>query len=135
MASFETKETESVNKGVDQDGAVVRQKSRAVETKADTKTTAVNLVWYLYGLVTILLAFRMFLKLFGANSANGFVSFIYSVSGVLSAPFDNIFGVKTAEAGSTRSVFEPSILVAIAVYALIAWGITKLLTLNEKESI
>jgi hypothetical protein len=133
MAVSETKETERVNSGVDQDGAVVREKTSSVESKANPKTTIVNLLWYLYGLVAILLTLRLILKLAGANSGNGFVNFIYSISGVLSSPFDTIFGVKSAEAGSTQSVFEPSILVAIAVYALIAWGIAKLLTLNENR--
>ena len=133
MAISETKETERVNSGVDQDGAVVRERTSSVESKSNPKTTVVNLVWYIFGLVAILLALRLILKLTGANSSNGFVSFIYSVSGALSAPFDSVFGVKSAEAGSTKSVFEPSILVAIAVYALIAWGITKLLTLNENR--
>ena len=133
MAVTETTETERVNSGVDQDGAMVRERTSSIESKTSAKTTAVNLVWYLYGLIAILLAIRMILKLTGANSANGFVSFIYSVSGVLSAPFDSIFGVKSATAGNTQSVFEPSILVAIAVYALIAWGLTKLLTLNDNR--
>jgi hypothetical protein len=134
MALSETKETERVNTGVGQDGAVVRERTSSVESTTDPKTTLVNFVWYLYGLIAILLGLRLILKLTGANSDNGFVSFIYSVSGVLSAPFDNIFGVTSAEAGSTRSVFEPSILVAIAVYALIAWGIARLLTLNERRT-
>ena len=132
MANTERKLTESVNTEVNEDGNVVRENTSSVHTKADSKTTAVNLIWYVYGLISILLGIRMIMKLFGANSTNGFVDFVYSVSGVLSAPFDTVFGVTKAEAGSTHSVFEPSILVAIAVYALIAWGITKLLTLNEK---
>jgi hypothetical protein len=134
MAISETKETERVNSGVDQNGAVVRERASSLETKTNPKTILVNLIWYIYGLVAILLALRMILKLTGANSNNGFVSFIYSVSGALSAPFDSIFGVKSANAGSTHSVFEPSILVAIVIYALIAWGIAKLLTLNENRS-
>ena len=133
MAISETTETERVTSGVDQDGSVVRERTSSIESKTSAKTTAINLVWYLYGLIAILLALRLILKLTGANSANGFVGFIYSVSGVLSAPFDGIFGVKSAEAGTTHSVFEPSILVAIAVYALIAWGIAKLLTLNDNR--
>ena len=132
MAINETTETERVNTEVDQEGAVVRERTNSVESKASGKATAVNFVWYLYGLIAVLLALRMIFKLFGANSASGFVSFIYSVSGVLSAPFDSIFGVKTTEAASTQHVFEPSILVAIAVYALIAWGITKLFMINER---
>src|SRR5680860_200406 len=131
MADIETKETQKVNTGIDGEGAVVREKTSKVETKTDTRATVVNFIWYIYGLIALLLGIRMVLKLFGANSANGFVDLIYSVSGVLSAPFDSIFGVTKAEAGNTQSVFEPSILVAIAVYALIAWGVAKLLTINE----
>ena len=133
MADVERKETQKVNTAVDEDGSVVKQRTSSVQTKTDSKTTAVNVIWYIYGVVAILLGIRMLLKLFGANSANGFVDFIYSVSGVLSAPFDSIFGVTEAEAGNTQSVFEPSILVAIAVYALVAWGIAKALTLNESK--
>ena len=115
-------------------GAVVRQTTNSVEAKTSKKTTTVNFIWYLYGFVAILLALRMVLKLAGANASNGFVGFVYAISGVLSAPFDSIFGVASTDAGSTHSVFEPSILVAIAVYALIAWGISKLLTLNENHA-
>lgn len=74
---------------------------------------------------------RFVLKLFGANPANGFVDFVYAVTGILTAPFDSIFGVTKPEAGNVDSVFEPSILVAAAVYALIGWGIVKLINLNR----
>ena len=53
------------------------------------------------------------------------------MKGILTAPFDNIFGVTSATTGTVRSVFEPSILVAGVVYALIGWGIVKLLSLNK----
>jgi len=56
------------------------------------------------------------------------------ITSILTVPFDNIFGVTTAEAGKVESVFEPSILVAIAVYSLIAWGIVKLLNVNSARS-
>jgi len=110
------------------------EKTEVTQTNTDKKITAVNFIWYIYGFVAILLGIRMILKLFGANAANGFVDLMYTVSGVLSAPFDTVFGVTQAEAGVTNSVFEPSILVAIAVYGLIAWGIAKLLTLNERQA-
>lgn len=116
------------------DGTTVRAQTRTLASKGNPKATIMNVVWYLYGLVAILLVIRFVLKLAGANSANGFVSFIYSVTGFLSAPFDTIFNTSTTTHGSVTSVFEPSILVAIIVYALIAWGIVKLLSLNEAQS-
>lgn len=132
MADVERKVIETESTGVNENGDAVQERTSRVESKSDPKVAVVNFVWYVYGLIAFLLGIRMLLKLLGANSGNAFVSFVYSISGVLSAPFDSIFGVASAEAGQTRSVFEPSILVAIAVYGLIAWGIAKLLTLNEK---
>lgn len=49
----------------------------------------------------------------------------------LTAPFRGIFSTPTTEGDITTSVFETSTLIAIAVYAVIAWGIVKLATLNK----
>lgn len=106
----------------------------ADQKTVNIKTIFINVVWYVYGVIAILLALRFTLKLFAANPTNAFVEFIYNVSGVLSAPFDTIFGVTKRATGTAVSVFEPSILVAIAVYALIAWGIVKILSINEKNT-
>lgn len=134
MADEQRRVVERDSTVVEGDGSVVRERSQSTNTKVDSKVTIANVIWYIYGLIAILLTIRFVLKLLGANSGNAFVSFIYSVSGVLSAPFDSIFGVTKATSGTTSSVFEPSIIVAIAVYALIAWGIAKLLTLNEPKN-
>ena len=134
MSDEVTRVVQRDNTTVESDGAVVREKTQARSTQTNPKITVANFIWYLYGLVAILLTIRFILKLSGANSDNGFVSFIYSITGVLSAPFDTIFGVTKASTGKITSVFEPSIIVAIAVYALVAWGIAKLLTLNEPRS-
>ena len=135
MADRRETVTREVNNGVTESGTSVQQETTETHTtaNADNKTTAVNAIWYIYGVIAVLLSIRFVLRLLGANSANAFVDFIYAVSGVLSAPFDSIFGVTTAEAGRTESVFEPSILVAIAVYALIAWAVVKLLRINETK--
>lgn len=67
--------------------------------------------------VVSILALRFFLKLTAANEGNGFVDFIYGLSGALVAPFEGIF---SSRAAGSDGVFEPAVLVAIAVYALIA---------------
>lgn len=121
--------------GVAPNGAVVEEQTKSVKSQTNPKTTVANVVWYLFGLVAILLAIRFVLKLTGANPTNGFVDFIYSITGFLSAPFDSIFGVAETSGRVITSVFEPSILVAIAVYGLVAWGIVKLLTLNETDRV
>lgn len=113
--------------------AVVHETSRQVDTTASPKTTTINTVWYLYGVIAILLSLRFIMKLAGANSANGFVDFIYSVAGLFLLPFSTIFRTATVAGETIRSTFEPSILVAILMYGLIAFGITKLITLNENR--
>lgn len=134
MAEFKETVTTSQDEGIDATGAQVQQQTRTVDTKvaADNTTTAGNIVMYITGFLLILLAFRFVLKLLGANPDSGFVNFIYTVTNVLTAPFDNIFGVTRSTTGEVSSVFEPSILVAGAVYALIGWGIVKLLNVNRK---
>lgn len=116
------------------DGEVVREQTRSVNTEVGAKSTAANIVWYIFGLIAILLLARFILKIAGANPGNGFVDFVYSVSGMLSAPFDSAFGVSRVQAGDVSSQFEPSILVAMIVYLLIAWGITRLLTINDRKA-
>ncbi len=123
-----TKETEVSQKG---DTQVVREKTSATSSD-ENRLTVINGIWLILGIVETLLAFRFVLKLFGANPDNGFVNFIYSISAPLDAPFRGIFTTPTAQGNVTTSVFETSIVVAMVVYALIAWGIVKLATLNKE---
>lgn len=84
-----------------------------------------QVIWYILGVIEVLLAFRVILKLFGANSASTFVSFIYALSRVFAQPFAGIFGI-TASSGM---VLEWSTLIAMAVYAVLVYGIVQLLQL------
>lgn len=78
---------------------------------------AINLVNVFFGLVEGILGLRFFLKLFGANPNNGFVDWVYEMSGVLLEPFRGIFPAKVFE---NQYVLEFSTLFAMLVYALIA---------------
>jgi hypothetical protein len=78
---------------------------------------------FVFGVIEVFIAIRFVLTLLGANAEAGFVKFIYAVSDVFMAPFNAIFSTQTVE-GAT---FEWSALVAIAVYALIAWGLVALI--------
>src|SRR5256886_16237380 len=84
---------------------------------------AVALVGFIVGVVDILIAARFLGKLLGASSQSAFVSFIYQASSPLVAPFKGIFG----NPGSSANSFETASLVAIAVYAVIGWGIVMLI--------
>lgn len=133
MSEFKETVTVSDNQGVNEHGSQVRQQTKRIDTSESTdgKSVITNVIWFIVGAISVLLAFRFVLKLLGANPSSGFVEFIYNVSGVFTAPFDNIFGVTTTNTDTIRSVFEPSILVAAAVYALIGWGLVKLLNVDH----
>lgn len=78
------------------------------------------------GVVDVLIAGRFILKLLGASAQSGFVGFIYGVTSPLVGPFRGIF----ANSGSSNNIFEPAALVAIAVFALIGWGIVVLIRIS-----
>jgi len=84
---------------------------------------AAAVVGFVVGAVDIFIAARFLGKLLGASAQTAFVSFINTVSGPLVAPFQGIFG----NAGSKTNSFETADLVAIAVYAVIGWGLVMLI--------
>lgn len=88
---------------------------------------AKSAIYYVLGFVEVLLAFRFLFKLLGANSQSGFVAMIYAVTKALLLPFFGIFGTASASMDGTRAILEPATLVGMAVYAVIAWGIVKLI--------
>lgn len=89
-----------------------------------------QVVWYILGLVEILLAFRLVLKMLAANPGAGFSSFIYGVTYVFTAPFLSVFRI-TQVAGS---VFEWTTLLAMFVYWVLAIGIIKLFLMGKTVS-
>lgn len=91
------------------------------------------LIYYFFGALEILLAFRLVLKLMGANVASAFVRFIYGLTGLFVLPFEGIFRRGLSEGIETTSIFEPSTFVAIIVYALVAWGIVRLVQISSGE--
>lgn len=109
------------------DASVTRQTVRSDNT-ASGAVVIKRVVWYIAGFIIALLAIRVILLLLGANRDSGFVDFVYALSEIFAAPFYGIFSYVPAYG---QSVLEVSSLVAIAVYALVAWGIAKLATLTK----
>jgi uncharacterized protein YggT (Ycf19 family) len=125
--------SEQVEKEVIDDGTHVQQTTRVTSTKeneqsADATNTASNVVWFIAGVLLILLAFRFVLMLLAANQENAFANFVYVLSYPFAAPFFGLFGY-TIRYGVSQ--FELSTLVAIAVYALVAFGITRLINIRR----
>lgn len=84
-----------------------------------------QVVWYILGVIEVLLAFRVFLRLVGANPASGFATFIYTLSEPFAGPFAGVLRMSIApQAGS---VMEWSTLLAMVVYWIFAYGLVELL--------
>ena len=108
-------------------------RSTQVRSSATNTQTIQYLIYFIFGVLEILLAFRLVLKLMGASIASAFVGFIYGLTGLFILPFEGIFRRGYAQGVETTSVLEPSTVVAIIVYAVLAWGIVKLLLILSGE--
>ncbi len=91
--------------------------------------TLAYLIYFICGVIEILLAFRLVFKLTGANPVSPFVSLIYGLSNIFVWPFQGIFRSGYTQGVETTAILEPAILVAMAVYAVLAWGIIKLVAI------
>ena len=76
-----------------------------------------RVVMFVFGIIELLILVRFVLLLVGANVQSGFVQWIHQTAGIFMAPFIAILGTQTIDG----AVFEWAALIAIAVYAIIAW--------------
>lgn len=93
------------------------------EYRAPWENVLARVVSFIIGVIITFIALRFVLLLFGANPGAGFVQLVYAVSDIFMAPFVAIFRTQRVE----NATFEWSALVAIAVYALIGWGLLALI--------
>lgn len=104
-----------------------------VKVGASPTQTIEYFVYYLFGILEVLLAFRLVLKLMGANAGSGFVRMVYGLTGIFISPFEGIFRRGIVQGRETVSVLEPATIAALIVYALIAWGVVKLVRISSGE--
>lgn len=103
-----------------------------MENDTDNRTSVNNykfrkIVYYILGIIEAFFAFRLIFKILGANPGSTFVSLIYTVSGAFLAPFSGIFRTAVNKGLEAKSVLEPATIIAMIVYALIAYGIVRLI--------
>jgi YggT family protein len=86
----------------------------------------VNIIYFLFGALLLLLAVRVILQLVGANAENGFASIIYG----LSAPFVALFAslLQNPTLGGA-SVLEITTIIAMLVWAIVGWLVGRLIWL------
>lgn len=128
MSENQTNAEQSVDRRTD---TVVTQQPGYASTQQVTHDAAAErrmqtfqisrIVYTILGLLEILLGLRFVLKLIAANPDSGFGSFIYGITNVFVAPFVGL----TATPASGGTVLEVTTLIAMAVYALLAWLIVR----------
>ena len=89
-----------------------------------------QIVWYLLGVIEVLLAFRFVLKILGADPTAGFSALIYNITYIFAAPFLSVFRMSQV----SGSVVEWTTLLAMFVYWVVALGIIKLFLMSKTVS-
>jgi len=86
---------------------------------------AMDLIYLVFGVIDGLLLIRLVLKLLGANTTAAFTQWVYNVTDFFLAPFRNLLPA----IGNNQSQLEMSVIVAILVYALVAWVMARLMAI------
>lgn len=86
---------------------------------------ATQLVWLFLGILEVLIALRIGLKLIGANSDSPIVALIYGFTNLFLFPFAGM----TATPSADGMVLELSSFFAMVIYALIAWAVERIIWL------
>jgi len=83
---------------------------------------ATQLIWLLFGILEAMIAFRIGLKLIGANPASPIVALIYGFTNLFLFPFEGLVNSPTVG----NMVLEISSLFAMLIYGLIGWALERL---------
>ncbi|MDZ4671511.1 MAG: YggT family protein [Phototrophicales bacterium] len=106
----------------------LNEKKRRVSVANQNSSVAriVNISYFLFGALELLLIVRFILYLVGANMTAGFGSFINTIT----APFVALFSTLLQNPViSGSSILEITTIIAIIVWAMIAWVVARMLWL------
>jgi uncharacterized protein YggT (Ycf19 family) len=95
------------------------EKRLGTARRSHTFTWIVNSIFWLAGILEILLGVRFLLRLFGANRENEFAQLINNLSAPFMAPFSTLFISPTSGGGA--NIFDFNIAIAILAYALLSY--------------
>ncbi len=110
----------------DEEAFRLHQEEKRLGTAKRSTTFAwiVNSIFWLSGMLEILLGIRFMLRLFGANSQNEFAQLINHLSAPFMAPFSTLFISPTS--GSGANIFDLNIAIAIVAYSLLSYLVVSL---------
>jgi hypothetical protein len=104
-----------------------QQPAPAPERRPNSMVSRVtDIIYFVLGAAEILLAFNLFLRLFGGNPFNPIVNAIYSLTYPLIYPFMDMF--QQGYGRFDRPVgLMPETLIAMVAYLVVAWVIVKII--------
>jgi len=82
-----------------------------------------QLVWLLFGILEALIGLRVILKLIAANPNSPFAALVYQLSGLFVWPFSGL----TRTPAAAGMVLDIPSIIAMLVYAVVAWVIVRLI--------
>lgn len=94
-------------------------------TRRQTLYQVTALIGFFFAVLEGLIGLRVLLKLIAANPANAFASSVYNFTGLFLWPFSGL----TPNPAAAGMVLEVSSIIAMIVYALVAWAILRLVWL------
>ncbi len=104
-----------------------QQQTHVVENRNADRRMAVSraaqLVWLFFGVLEALIGLRVVLKLIAANPDNPLAIFIYGITDLFLWPFSGL----TVTPQAQGMVLEIPAIIAMFVYALIAWALVRLI--------
>lgn len=101
---------------------VVRDRAKEARLLAYQIT---QLIWIAFGFLITTIGLRVVLKLLGANPVSVFTSLVYQFTDLFLWPFTGMFAAPSANG----MVLEVSSLIAMFVYAFIAWLVARIVWL------
>jgi len=101
--------------------------------RRQTAYKLVQAIYLLFGFIDALIVIRVVLRLLAANPSAPFARWIYGMTDWLGAPFAGLFST-VGGGGGGGGVLELNALVALTVYALLAWSLAKIAWLAIGET-
>jgi len=117
------------NTGLSQATQTIQQVASHEEIKSAKADKKNQIVWYIVGIIDVLLVMRLVFLLLGAHNT-GFASFLYSIT----SPFVNLFNGIFAAPKFDGAYFDTAALLAIAVISLLGWGISALIDVAQRPA-
>ncbi len=112
-------------------GAAIAADDTRVVSRVSPTRRAIEVIYLVFGIINGLLLIRLVLKVLGANPQAPFTDFMYGFTNFLLAPFRGLLPAVV----NGKSVFEPSVVIAIIIYALLAVVLAKIVAITLSRGV